>query len=560
MSIAGTYLKQLRVEQGLSLAGLVGRMRDRAEELRSRFESAGYDDPPSSTTIGRIENGDIANPSPVALRALAVALDRDSELLVRLFQEQSPETLRVACAHTILGAAVFGALPEMVLDNVTMAHLLETTDAGHFPLFNSLAPNGKRKIIFPSLPDEEVNEESFHDAFPLGGPNRALSTNTLGMGWSQFCLGRDLKELWASRQIDVVIASRDIFESELRSSFTGPMAALACANLTRSVRGVTLLTLIHPRLAMKHAEDVSSSLEHQMKIWKQNPHAMAAFSRSMADICDLRYEARTYNSSGTPEDRVEYCIDPQRQIEIFYPAKTFGEQHAQKFCESVSRLHPWGAPVPREMTLSANPIETCRLLKDYLEKNLRGRSGLITLAVWEPFTSYIRYAWDRLVEKEEAAFYAEMCSVSNAQSPDYWCSTELSLGRFLGSIGVHELPTASMDVLVRRSLTSERNLKRNPKLASVIEFLRALSLSSHELRDRGLAFAREFDTQNVAAEATDASTSANFRGLAGANDPHVRNLSQALRMPRWRVMRALSQLDLSLRFDRGFLELFIPTD
>lgn len=558
MSTVGACLKQLRMEQGLSLLGLVGRMRDRAEELQGRFASAGYDEPPSSTTIGRIENGDIANPTPVTLQALAVALDKDSELLLNLFLEQSPETLRIVCAHTMLGAAVFGALPDTVLNNVTLAHLLNKKDGGLFPLYNSLAPNGRRKIIFPSLPDEEVSNESFLEHLPLGGPAAAFSTNVLDSGWSHFCFGADLKDLWASKEVDVVIASRDIFEPELRAS--GPTAALACANLTRSVRAVALLTLVHPRLAVAHANALSSSIEDQMKIWKQNPHAMAAFARSTQNTCEVRYEARMYDPSGIPTCPVEYCLDSTRNIDVFYPAKTFGEQHVQKLCRSVARLHPWGTPNPRELALSADPNETCRLLKDYVERDPRGGSGLIMLATWEPFTSYIRHSWDQLMAREEPTSYAELSRHQTMLSPDYWCSTELSLGRFLGSIGVYELPTATMDVLVRKSLTNERNLKRNPKLAAVIEFLRALSMTSHTLRDRGHMFAREFDSQNIAAEATDASASTNFRGLAGANDQHVRNLSQAFRIPKWRVMRALSQLDLSLKFDRGFLELFIPTE
>lgn len=550
----GAIVKDDRRAADLSLSGLAGMMEEHGKEIPD-FKA------PSITTLSRIESGEIAKPSVVILRAIASALGKEADHYVLLFRQFGGDGLNIIAAHTIFGAAAFASLPDAKIDGLNLGHFGTSSSDGFVPEFSSLSPNGNRRIKIGVLPDEEP-EEGLSREHAVGDSTVAVRDMRYGVGWNAFCLGEDLKSLWEAKQVDAVIASRDLFQAEFQTS--GPMEALACANLTRSVRGVSLVALVHPTLAIQHSQRIGLEMATQVQLWLRNFVALVAFARSGVKQSNHPvYPARIWTSRGEEILPHTYHINPERVLEVLYPKGTFAEEHVRKLCASVD--FPWGTPRARELLVHTSPRDTCQSIKTHIEETNQN-SGVAVLAVWEPYTSHFRHQWDRLMENTDRQSFLEVnrhakscCDGPAGVVPDYSCSTEISLGRFLGSLGVQAMPNISMDLIVRKSILNDLNPKKNQKLATLVRFLRVLTDTSIKLKSRAVAFATEFDTQTSVVEQNTSLQQSTFRkSMETIEDTKILNLANVLRIPRWRALRAISELDLSVRYDPGFLELFLP--
>ena len=186
--------------------------------------------------------------------------------------------------------------------------------------------------------------------------------------------------MWKSGEIDVAVVSAEVFKRE-----PGILNdAVNCCTLTHnSGRGVRLIALYDPN--------------------------------KVADVARLKLEF--------PDEVIEKVATREYSGgKIIVPTATFGSAHVEKIDTEKSI-------VPHEIRLGdfkKFSDDVFRILED-------NESGVIIVALWEPFVTYLRYEWQERMKSASPFDWLE-CSLSQT------IDTKSSVG----------LPTLSMDVLVRK--------------------------------------------------------------------------------------------------------------
>lgn len=542
MPAGGQIIDEERKKSKLSFGELADKITLAAVLGRGNIKLPNTYRSPNQSTLSRIVAGKTARPSVDTLKALADALGIEFERLRVAFFEKEQRSLRVGVAHTIFGASALASLLEPPIEGLQITHLGTGANASFEPRFNTLGPTN-RTLITPVMLDEEFT----------GGAPTALAQidQEEKLDFSKdngfFCLGANLNALWAKGEIDAAIASRDIFEDEIMLQ-SGSAQAVVCANLTRSVRGVAVVTLVVPKLAADLAANKSTTLQDQCKAWEADLDKVADFDRLASPAATGGFD----DSSASSE----------RQLKIWFPVGTFADQHARKFNEAIS--NHWGTTNRKPFNLASNPRDNCT---DIFESIVNfSQSGVAMIVLWEPYTSYFRHQWDILMKSKYPSEFeimqkARINSVTSAQTGtvDYVSSIEHSLGRYLGSKGIQGIPAISMDIIVRKSILNEKRKGKNEKFDTLLKFIRSNLDIGAKLSREVSAFSDNYDRLVKISPVNGLRNIDAYKNDINGTDEagFLEKLSYITKIPKWRILKALAQFDTNVRFERHFLELFV---
>jgi transcriptional regulator with XRE-family HTH domain len=539
----------MKVRITAAIAGLVRRRRmelnltikDLADSLATNSFQAKVD----SSVISRIESEQLESTGEEKLRAIAVALKLDDQdFLIRMSKTVRDASLRIGVVHTIFSAPLFAAAHDMNTKGVTMSSFGEVSNHGEYiPKTSNLSSNGDRELWRQKRPtpegSDEVDEEDLErnaagDAQFYG--DKALSDNWRS-GFSVFCSGPEIHELWRKGEIDVAVVAREIFAEHMRPGAV--REAISCGTIGASRRSAAFIFLFDPEKWIQNKLSIPAIAKAWRNEDKDPPAAFMEQFKEFHDNLDIAFKQlnRGGKSSG--------------EINVICPESTFVVDHIREL--NLWARDRWGGFLP----VSVNMGDYERFRAAAFEE--ARKSGLVVLSAWEPFTTYLRQDWERSVRKKIKVNSLVLKWFANAavqqidkdefgRPDEIEFSFERSIGRLFGELHALSIPQVTMDIVISREyLTSLGTTGQH-----VLTLFEVLDRTVADIRKSCAEYARfmPFSALRDGSAGNSLEREALVRYSAGEG---VTRVAQYFDIPLNRCLRALSEVDFRLSFHPSFV-------
>ncbi|KWV91762.1 hypothetical protein AUC45_11195 [Erythrobacter sp. YT30] len=462
----------------------------------------GEEDDVDHSTLWRIANRRSKRPHPGTLAKIEEALKAQ-------FDE---DPFRVAAVHTVFAMPAILALEKTKGVPVHVATVASYRGREGRCLVPDTLWSKSRwdseplKIVTPDLTNLLKKVQAEHDSSPTaaqaenGSGIPYLPCDDDPMGWSAFCSGAQVRNLWRQGDIDMAVVNEGIFR-DFEADINGNLA-IPVARLCYSTRGLALVTLLDPvKCARKYDLNGETRLRMDEHLEDRSSHKEPSFGHARAE--DLANDLERWTSHyhelwrDLQKDAGAEGVPP-----ILCPDGTFARQHIEALEDvlqnrfkdvklSLSTNLPGGFLGQRE-AFNIGEYERVRdKLFDYIWTRGRDRSSFgITIAVWEPFSTMLRSDWDHFIlqkasENEDLGIkrFGFISQNSSAGYPnnDFTFSIQRAVGRVVAEATADYFPAVTMELYARKTFLDA--LPTHNGLEMLSDYLSAMRKAANELEE-----------------------------------------------------------------------------
>lgn len=518
----GEAIREYRREHRLTIANFLGSVGREAQ----KFElNASIDD----AFISRLESGKIGSTRADNLTAIALAMGLPNvDQLMALGSADKYIPTRIGTVHAIWAAPLIAAANRLTMRGATLTSF-GYQEGGHFKAMPSvLDPNGQRKI-FHTAPNYKKSAEGWDR------PDSVTEQLIWQDGKTRLCAAPEIDILWREEEIDIAAISREVFRAHLgrRASREG----IIIGTISQSARAAKVVALIDPFVAFPQSTEISD----QAQVGPVLPPQPKTLKDTITTI-------RTQT-----DEFLENCHEiakrhgDTRALSIMCPEGTFSVSEIHRL--SWVRVRQDKPPLTAE-SYSLSDYDTLR------EKAFhRARTtGIAMLTLWEPFSTYVRTAWENDVEKRSLTDLTLCRAVKeiNANIPPrrylaaeekFNFSVNFSLASMFSAAGEPFNPLFPLDIIVARDYLE----KGEPADIALKQLFDTLEGEIGQLREASERFS-EISVTSWKAEPDSVAK----RMAACANEP-IKALTSAFRLSVAQTFHALSEVEFGLTFDRSFV-------
>ncbi len=497
----GSAIRAFRRRNDYTIAMFARLIEEQARKLGSSLK---IDD----AFISRLESAKIASARAEVLTLISWVMGyTDVQQLLALGKAEEFIPTRIGTVHGILSGPLFVALGHLTMPGTAFTSFGFQDEVGWFkPIFSDLGTRSRCiRYIAPNL---EVGNE---DSTPL----ESSLKEQWRVGKSRLCAAPEIDALWRANEIDIAAVSRSVFEPHMGRRAT--REGIIAGTISQSA-GAELITLIDPFVVF--AAEPPPVEETFVELTQASN-----FLDKSHDLSRLR---------ATDE------------IKILCPTGAFTLSELDRL--SWVRVKQSRRPlVLEEHSLSS--------YESFLETALeRAReTGIAILATWEPFSSYIRSAWDRDVEKRahingKLFERTRRCATGTGlkayipSALNFSFSVDFSLGALFAAAGQTTNGSFPLDLIIARDYLAKGELA-SISLRRLFDTLESEILGLREAVDR---FSDIIVNSNAPADTF-------AKRVASRATDSVRLLSKVFDLSIIQTFIALSGAEFGLTFDRSFV-------